>query len=165
MGKLPLSITIKGSLNGDEIRDEFLKEIRTLFLAGEPVDFVADITTESKLEQVKINNLQFFESAESPNTFHYVIQITEYTPPPPKTNGLPGMDIPDGISTDIDLGIDLDADFNLDMLDIPDLLVDVPEFGDLLSPAKEAQKSVAKAAESFGNVLNPLKDIMGDSNS
>src|SRR4051812_10152333 len=63
MGRGAIAIELTGSLYGDEARDALLKELREKFLAGEPVDFVADIVGESELEQVLIESMQLEESA------------------------------------------------------------------------------------------------------
>ena len=39
LGRGALAVEIVGSLQGDEARDTFLKDIREKFLAGEAVDF------------------------------------------------------------------------------------------------------------------------------
>src|SRR6185436_13721917 len=61
LGRGALAVEITGSMSGDEARDAFLKEVRTRFLAGDPVDFVADIVAESELEQVLIEELRVEE--------------------------------------------------------------------------------------------------------
>src|SRR5579859_7966599 len=58
MGRGALAVEISGSLNGDDVRDDFLKQLRAKYLAGDPVDFVADIVKESKLEKVLIEELE-----------------------------------------------------------------------------------------------------------
>src|SRR5260221_1493819 len=63
LGRSAMGLEIIGSLNTDDTRDDFLKQIREQFLAGDPVDFVADIVKESKLERVLIEELSFEERA------------------------------------------------------------------------------------------------------
>src|SRR5689334_24382634 len=71
LGRGALAVEIAGSLMGDEARDDFLKEVRAKYLDGSPVDFVADIVKESKLEQVLIEELEFEESSSAPEVFRY----------------------------------------------------------------------------------------------
>ena len=132
LGRGALAVEIFGSLNGDEARDQFLKDLRENFLAGEPVDFVADIVKESELEQVLIESFQLEESAATADVFRFRIILREYTEPPEST-GLAG-DF--GLDVDADLG--LDVDLGLDLLDLPGLLGEVPQIGDLLTPVSDA---------------------------
>lgn len=140
LGRSALAVEISGSLWGDEVRDQFLADLRDLFMKGEPVDFVADIIKESELEQVLIEELTIEEVANSADSFRYRIVLREYTEPPEP----PGL----GLGID-DLGLDLDAlaDLGLDLLDLPGLLGAVPDIGDMLSPIKTA-------AEDLNNTLS-----------
>jgi hypothetical protein len=159
LGRGAMRVRISGSLSGDEARDQFLKDLREQFLAGEPVDFVADIVTESQLEQVLIEELDLEEVAGSADTFRFRIVLCEYTEPPEP----PGFGEDFGLNVDAELG--LDVDLGLDLLDlaslIPDLPVDVPKIGDLLSPLKPAAEGLKSTLGSAGSVLQPLDDLLG----
>ncbi len=82
LGRSMLALRISGSLAGDDARDEHLKELRTRFKDGAPVDFVADIINESELEQVLISDFRLEERAGDPDGFRYEIVLVEYTEPP-----------------------------------------------------------------------------------
>jgi hypothetical protein len=155
LGRDALEVEIYGSLSGDQARDEFLKELRTQFLAGEPVDFVADIVGESELEQVLIASFEIEESAERPEEFRYRMVLREYTEPPEP----PGMAEDFGLDVDADLG--LDVDLGLDLLDLPGMLGDVPQIGDLLTPVKTAADELKAALQGAGALLSPLDDLLG----
>src|ERR1041385_5193961 len=77
LGRAALVVQIEGSLSTDELRDTFLKDLREKFLAGEPVDFVADIVKESELERVLIEELRFEEVANDADMFRYRIVLRE----------------------------------------------------------------------------------------
>lgn len=150
LGRGALAIEITGSLSTDEARDDLLKELRAKFLAGEPVDFVADISKESELEQVLIAALDLGETAADGSVFRYRIVLLEHTEPPePPAVGELGLD---------DLG--LDALSGLDLLDLPAIAVDLPKVGDLLAPlapaAENLRAQVAKAPE----LLAPLQKLL-----
>ena len=155
MGRGALAIEIVGSLATDETRDTFLKDIREKFLAGEPVDFVADIAKESELEQVLIEELRFEEVASEADMFRYRIVLREYTEPP---------EPPAPLDLGAELGLDLDAlaELGLDMLDLPALLGDVPEIGEILEPLKPAAESLKEAVSAATTVLDPLKSLFGE---
>jgi len=152
LGRGALAVEISGSLLGDEARDEFLKELREKFLAGEPVDFVADIVGESELERVLIESFELEECAALADTFRYRIILREYTEPP----------APPGLGDDfgVDAALDLDAALGLDLLDLPGLLGDVPQIGDLLSPIKPAAENLKQTLTQSGALLNPLKEVL-----
>jgi hypothetical protein len=155
LGRGALTVQITGSLSTDELRDEFLKEVREKFLAGEPVDFLADIVKESELEQVLIEALDFEERAGDPDRFRYRIVLREYTEPPEP----PGLGDDFGLDVDADLG--LDVDLGLDLLDIPGLMPDMPQIGDLLSPIKPAAEELKNTLSKAASVLDPLKELLG----
>lgn len=167
LGRDALSIEISGSLHGDEARDAFLKQLRAQFLAGEPVDFVADIAGESELEQVLIESFELEESAAPPDTFRYRIILREHTEAPSAGFGAGGafdasafgaggaLDLDTAL--DLDAAIALDAKLGLDLLDLPGLLFDVPKLGDLLSPLDPAAQKLRKTIAEGTTLLEPLK--------
>ena len=155
MGRSALSVEITGSLNGDEVRDAFLKEIRERFLAGDPVDFVADIVKESELEQVLIEELRLEEVANEANAFRYHIVLREYTEPPEPPS--PAADF----GVELDPELDLLAELGLDGLDLPAIAADIPDVGDILAPIKPAAEELKAAIGSAGALLDPLKSILG----
>ncbi len=155
LGRGALAVEISGSLVGDEGRDELLKELRAKFLEGEPVDFVADMVKESKLEQVLIEELEFEESVQTPDVFRYRIVLREYTEPPEP----PATDL----GAELDAELDLDAMLGLDLLDLPAITAEVPEVGDLLSPVKTAADSLSESLGNAGALLTPLSDLFGGS--
>lgn len=155
LGRDALEVELYGSLSGDQARDEFLKELRTQFLAGEPVDFVADIVGESELEQVLITSFELEESAGRPEEFRYRMVLREYTEPPEP----PGLAEDFGLDVDADLG--LDVDLGLDLLDLAGMLGDVPQIGDLLTPVKTAADELKTALQGAGALLSPLDDLLG----
>ncbi len=153
LGRDALEVELFGSLSGDQARDDFLKELRGQFFAGEPVDFVADIVNESELEQVLITSFTLEESAARPEEFRYRLVLREYTEPPEP----PGFGADFGLDVDADLGFDVDL--GLDLLDLPGLLGAVPQIGDLLSPVETAAQSLKDTLASAGELLTPLDDL------
>ena len=155
MGRGALAIEIVGSIATDEARDQFLKDVREKFLAGEPADFVADIAKESELEQVLIEELRFEEVANDADMFRYRIVLREYTEPP---------EPPAPLDLGAELGLDRDAlaALGLDALDLPALLGEVPEIGEILEPLKPAAESLKEAVSAATTVLDPLKSLFGE---
>lgn len=155
LGREALEVQISGSLYGDEARDAFLKELRQAFLAGDPVDFVADIANESTLEQVLIAGFVLDESAAAADTFRYQLLLREYTEPPEP----PAPGLGDGFGLDVDAALGLEVDLGLDLLDLPGLLGDVPQIGDLLAPIEPAAQGLKDALAGAGDLLAPLAGV------
>lgn len=151
LGRGALVVDISGSLYGDEARDEFLTDnVRKAFLEAEPVDFVADIVNESELEQVIIEKLSLEENADYPGQFFYFIRLREYTEPPePASPGL-GLEAPD-LGLDIDLGLDL--------LDLPGLLLPLPDIGNVLQPIEPAAEALKSALAGAADLFTPLESL------
>lgn len=155
LGRGALSVEIVGSLSTDDARDQFLKDVREKFLAGDPVDFVADIVKESELEQVLIAALDLEENADDPDSFRYRIVLREYTEPPEPPGG------GDDFGLDVDADLDLDVSLGLDLLDLPAIAADIPDVGDLLSPLKPAAENLKSQLSNGAAVLGPLSDLLG----
>lgn len=155
LGREALEVEISGSLHGDEARDAFLKELRQAFLAGDPVDFVADIVNESTLEQVLIAGFVLDESAAVADTFRYQLLLREYTEPPEP----PAPGLGDGFGLDVDAALGLDVSLGLDLLDLPGLLGEVPQIGDLLAPIEPAAQGLKDALAGAGDLLAPLAGV------
>ncbi len=156
MGRGALAIEITGSLATDDTRDQFLKDVREKFLAGDPVDFVADIAKESELERVLIEELRFEEVAYDPDMFRYRIVLREYTEPPEPP--APSLDL------GADLGLDLDslASLGLDALDLPAVLGGVPKVPQILEPLKPAAEALKTVVSQAAGLLGPLKSLFGE---
>jgi len=146
LGRHSLVVEIEGSLQGDQERDDFLNAIRDPFKAGDPVTFVADITTATELEQVLIEHLDVREVNSYAGGFRYLIRLRQYVEPPEPP---PLID---------DLGADLLPELDelaglADLaLDLPGLLGDIPTIGDPAPPLREALAGVEAA-------VAPLQDL------
>jgi len=155
LGRGAMVVEIEGSLSGDDARDDFLKELREKYLAGQPVDFVADIAKESELEQVWIEALAFEESADETDVFFYRIVLREFTEPPEPP--APASDF------GAELGADLDdlASLGLDALDIPAIVSDLPSVGDVTAPIRPGADKLKSALSGAGDLLSPLSSLLG----
>jgi len=155
MGSASIAIHITGSLAGDAARDSFLEPIRTMHSAGDPVDFVADITTATEIEQVVIADLQIGEHAGRADTFTYLMVLVQYIPPP--VAAAPGFDD----LTDLNADIDLEAAGLFDLMQIPDLLGSVPDFGNPVPPLASSVDSFAEATSGISEALQGLQQLFG----
>jgi hypothetical protein len=150
LGSHSVAADIEGSLQGDEERDEFLQKVRANLLTGDPLTFVADITTATELELVVIEGLEVEEVNDAARSFRYRIRVRQYVEPPEPP---PLVD---------DLGADLApelgqlADLGLAGLELPNLLGDIPSIGDPTTPLREALAGVSAALEPLQSALSDL---------
>lgn len=148
-------IDIRGSLYGDEKRNEFLEALRGKYRAGEPVTFVADILTATEVQYVIIESMHMEETGTQPNQMDYVILLKESPPPPPPPDPLGGID------TELlyDAGNLLDSVSGA--LDMIDVLCNIPDFGDPTGPLQNTIGQVRSATEGLDNMALQLTDMFG----
>ena len=70
-------ITLTGVLTGPQA-GEGLKTLRDKFHAAEPIPFVADLTTATRVDQVLIEELTVREQAGTPEQFEIAVSLHEY---------------------------------------------------------------------------------------
>jgi hypothetical protein len=150
LGSASIRIRIEGTLAGDEARDDFLTQVRGLFGAGEPIDFVADITTATEIEQVLLSDVVVDEVAGSPDGFRYALVLAQYVPPPPPPAdpGGPG-----------DLAAEAAGLF--DAMQVPDLLGSVPELKDPTPPLSGTIDGVKSALGGLDGAGAAIGDLFG----
>ena len=136
LSSTPTRIVIGGSLFGDEDRDDFLQEVRDKFRAGDPVTFVADITTATEIQYVVIETLRFEQSASRPDEIEYLISLRESPPPPPP----PAPSLDDGLQGEAGafLGSVTGALNAIDAVSVPNFGDPTPPLGGTLDGAKSA---------------------------
>ncbi len=88
IGRYAARVTLSGVLAGPEVADG-LKALREKFQAAEPVDFVADITTATRVDSVLIEAFGVRELAGKPERFEYAFTLREYIAPPAVTTERP----------------------------------------------------------------------------
>lgn len=152
LGAGSLAVEIRGSLQGDEARDDFLTSVREKFRAGDPVSFVADITTATELDQVLIEELEVEEVNQAAGSFSYRVVLREYVEPPEPPSPI------DDLGSDLGLELDDLASLGLDGLKLPDLLGDIPSLGDPVAPVQPALEGVKAATEQIPALLDGLKE-------
>jgi hypothetical protein len=156
LGTGALRVAITGSLTGDQARDDFLSSLRRTYRAGDPVSFVADITTAAELNQVVVESLDVAEVAGAVDAFRYRVVLREYVEPPE-----PPSAPPDQFGADLSGELGDLASLGLDGLQLPDLLADIPSVGNPVEPVKPALTQVTAAIAPLSEALQPLRDILG----
>jgi hypothetical protein len=151
----PTRIAIRGSLFGDDRRDEFLEKVREKFKAGEPITFVADILTATEVQYVLIESMQFSESGTTPDETSYLLLLRESPPPPPPPDPLGGID-----TSLLDQAGAL-VDSVAGALDALDALANIPDIQDPTPPLRGVNQGASSAVGSVGGVSTSLTDLFG----
>ncbi len=146
---------IAGSLHGREETEPFLTEVRSRFLAGEPLTFVADILTATDVEYVVIERLEFAEDAAAPEQLTYLVVCTESPPPPPPPSPLGALDA--GL---LDQAAGLVEGVG-DALAAIDALA-VPDFGDPTQALGQVLDGATAAMSTLDAISGPLADLFGE---
>jgi outer membrane protein OmpA-like peptidoglycan-associated protein len=102
LGRRGTRVTLTGVLTGPQAGGG-LKSLRDKFRAAEPLPFVADITTATRVDQVLIEEMGVRELAGKPERFEYAFTLREYTPlPPPEEEPPPEIETPENPAERID---------------------------------------------------------------
>jgi hypothetical protein len=152
----PTRIAIRGSLYGDERRDEFLSKVREQFRAGEPVTFVADILTATDVQYVLIEAMQFAEAGETPDETSFLLLLRESPPPPPPPDPLGGLDA--GLLEQAGALVDSVAG----ALAALDTLANIPDIQDPTPPLNGVVDGAAAAVSSIAGVSGALTELFGN---
>ena len=80
LGRRATSIQLWGVTHGEASRP-FMEALETAFRAGKPLAFIADITTNTAVEQVLIDDLRFQELGGKTDRFAYVLTLREHQKP------------------------------------------------------------------------------------
>jgi hypothetical protein len=155
LGAESMTVAITGSLQGDTRRSEFVERLQELFLAGEPVPFVADIVESSELEDVVIVGFDLVADSAWTDATHYRIVLRQYVEPPPPPSPVPELPL-DDLASLADLAGDL-----LDGLDLAGLLGDVPSLADPSEPIRPAMDTVRDAVGEVPAMLAELRSVLG----
>jgi hypothetical protein len=155
LGATSIGIAITGSLQGDERRSAFLESLRELFIAGDPLPFVADIVESSELEQVLITDFQVVETDDWADAVTYLVVLRQYVEPPPPPSPLPDLPL-DDLAALTDLAGSL-----LDGLDLAGLLGGVPALADPSESIKPAMDTVRQAVGDVPALLGDLRTALG----
>ena len=107
LGRRAAAVELAGIISGAQAGTA-LKDLRDKFRAAEPVTFVADVATATRLQQVLIERLSVGELAGRPERFEYAIRIRELItppaveteePPPEPPPKAPAEEVVDGVGT------------------------------------------------------------------
>jgi hypothetical protein len=136
MGRRPTTVALWGVVTGPEAT-AFVERLAEKFRAGTPVPFVADITADTGVDQVLIDDLTFQELGGLTERTAFVLRLRQFlAPTEPAQRAL------------------LDPDITADAASLMDLLVDGLALGEAFTTGLER----------FVGVLTPLLDRLSSLN-
>ncbi len=80
LGRRPARLALWGVATGPDAQS-FIDQLETKFREGNPLPFTADITAETELERVVIDDLRVQDLAGKPFRFAYVMTLREFIEP------------------------------------------------------------------------------------
>lgn len=114
LGLRPGRIVLWGVSAGADA-DTFVSQLDQKYRDGRPVPFVADITADTDIENVVIDDVRFQDLAGKPDRFAYVLTLREYVEPtePEELEALENdlLDEASDLMEDLTEGLDLGLSF------------------------------------------------------
>ena len=80
LGRSPTGVTVSGVATDPKALD-LVEKLKDELRTGQPVAFVADITADTTIEQVLIDDVQVRQLAGRPDRYAYAITLREYVEP------------------------------------------------------------------------------------
>jgi hypothetical protein len=91
LGRRPARLVLWGVATGPDAL-EFIQKIEEKFRAAKPVPFTADISKDSEIEQMLIDDLKIQELAGKPERFGYLLTLREFIKPVEPATAGPSLD-------------------------------------------------------------------------
>lgn len=113
LGRRGTGVTLSGVLTGPESK-EGVAALREKFHAAEPVSFVADIATATRVDEVLIEQLDVRELAGRPERFEYAFSLREFTEPPEVPTEPPPVIPPQVLETTLVVEVIVEGQPNFD---------------------------------------------------
>lgn len=111
LGRAPTAVLVRGMATGPDAL-AVVERLKTELRTGRPVPFVADLVTDTAIEQVLLDDLQLREVAGRPDAYAYVLTLRELVEPvEPETASIDADvlgdagDLLDGVLDGLDLAV------------------------------------------------------------
>ncbi|HEU4561828.1 MAG TPA: DNA circularization N-terminal domain-containing protein [Longimicrobium sp.] len=153
MGRRSVRLRIDGICVGGTAKDD-LDKLRGLYIAREPVDFIADVVGQTYVSRVALDRLEVWDSADEPGQFSWTVTVSEYVEPPQRDTA--AMDA-------VNASITADAAALMDVASLPDALAlgSLPEISNPFVPLNGALAPVAEGAKALDQSMAGLKILFG----
>lgn len=141
LGRAPTAVTVRGVAT-DPASLDLVEQLKTDLRTGQPVAFVADITTDTTIEQVLIDDLQVRQLAGRPDRYAYVLTLREYVEPvEPESSAALDADIAgdagdlvDGLLDGLDIAVPFATGLDRFVTPLTDVLTRLQAFRQASSP-------------------------------
>ncbi|HEX5332038.1 MAG TPA: hypothetical protein VFW79_05285 [Cellulomonas sp.] len=141
LGRAPTAVTVRGVAT-DPASLDLVEQLKTDMRTGQPVAFVADITTDTTIEQVLIDDLQVRQLAGRPDRYAYVLTLREYVEPvEPESSAALDADIAadagglvDGLLEGLDIAVPFASGLDRFVTPLTDMLSRLQAFRQASSP-------------------------------
>lgn len=153
LGRRSVRLRIEGICFGPSAKDD-LQALRGLYVAREPVDFIADVVGQTYVSRVALDRLEVADSADDPEQFTWTLTVSEYVEPPRRADAALGA---------VDAAIAADAAALMDIATLPDALAlgSLPEISNPFEPLSGALVPVAEGAKALDESMAGLKLLFG----
>lgn len=157
LGRGAVFLSIEGICYGREAKGD-LEKIRTFYLKGEPLDFLADIAGKAYVSKVMADSFFVKQSADEPDQFSYKLVITEYV----KSAQQSAM-ANEKARAKMNNNIKTTAKMRLEMAKLPDALAfgSLPELTNPFEPLDGAMTPVKDAGAGLTDAVSGLKKLLG----
>jgi prophage DNA circulation protein len=152
LGRRSVRLRIEGIFYGEKAADE-LGKLRDLYIARDPVDFVADVVGQTYVSQVALDRLDVSEAAGEPDQFSFALTVSEFVQPPQGP----------AAAQAVNAAVALEAQALLDIASLPDALAfgSLPEISNPFEPLQGALQPVAEAADGLLQATAGLRILLG----
>ena len=153
LGRRSVRLRIEGICFGPTATDD-LDQLRGLYTAREPVDFIADVVGQTYVSRVALDRLEVSDSAADPGQFTWTLTVSEYVEPP-QSNA--------AAAAAVDNAIAMDAAALMDITTLPDALAlgSLPEISNPFEPLSGALAPVSEGAKALDDSMAGLKLLFG----
>jgi hypothetical protein len=129
LGRPSVTVRLQGIFYGPTASED-LANLRSAYLAGEPIDFFTEAVGEGYFAQVVITRLQIAQQAAYTDQFDFACEVIEYVEPPAPAVSDPFGALDSGLLDEATAFMD-DVQNALDQVSgIVDMITNAPSFGD-----------------------------------
>jgi hypothetical protein len=158
LGRPSVTVRFQGIFYGADSATE-LGALRTVHLAGEPVDFFTEAVGEGYFVQVLITHLQVVQRAGYLDQFDFTCEVMEYVEPPEPVVSDPFGELDAGLLNEATAFMD-DVQNALDEVSgLVDLIANAPSFGDPTSQLPKMLDSFKSLTQGAAGTLTGIRDL------
>jgi hypothetical protein len=129
LGRPSVTVRLQGIFYGPTASED-LANLRSAYLAGEPIDFFTEAVGEGYFAQVVITRLQIAQQAAYTDQFDFACEVIEYVEPPAPTVSDPFGALDSDLLNEATAFMD-DVQNALDQVSgLVDMITNAPSFGD-----------------------------------